>query len=101
MNQTPVLMSAMHGVESEVTFAADRDGDVYALSLTKDGTLVVADTSVDGATMLHRSTDRRHQLQQMGYAAKPLPQRTPHLVSGPCWGPGRPLETELLGPLSR
>ena len=95
MRSMHVLEWEMQGGGSAVQFVAARDGDGYALTLSKDGSLALSGIAPDGPTLLRKSQELRSALQQMGYAPARAGEQTPHLAGGPCWGPA-PFQPTLL-----
>ena len=93
---TPVVTWEMYGPGSTIQFTGVREADGFGVTITRDDSTLIATAASDVAALLSYSALVREQLQQQGYAFRPLAARATQFLSGPCWGPGAPLDASLL-----
>jgi hypothetical protein len=91
-----VLQWEMYGPGTAVAFCAIAEEHGFRVILERDRASVLTGTAGDTETLIRMSQELRSQLQQLGYAPKPLAARTALLGGGPCWGPAAPLDSRLI-----
>jgi hypothetical protein len=99
MTHAHLLYWELYGPHTEVVLNGDLNDEGYCLTLQRDGEPVCCLPLIDRHALLRLSSELRSHFQHAGYRTQPLPDRTPVLVGGPCWGPAAPIHASLVSVL--